>query len=288
MEYVEAHSLGQVFSAFAEFGEGAKVVAGGVALNVLMRYGLVKPDCLVSIRYLPDLAFVREDGAGAVGIGAATTHRAIETSSLIRARLPALAEMERGLASVQVRNAGTIGGNLCHADPAEDPAPVLLAYGAESLLASAQGRRRLPLARFFKGYLETALAPGEILVELVVPPPPPRSATVYLKHTTRNAVDFPLVGVAAQMVLGHDGVTCEDVRVVMGAVAPTPVVSAHVPTLLRGNRLTPTALHEAGRRASEEADPADDVFGSAEFRRHLVTVLTRRALAQAWERARAA
>ncbi|HUG75876.1 MAG TPA: xanthine dehydrogenase family protein subunit M [Burkholderiales bacterium] len=288
MEYVEPRSLSEACDALSDERSDAKVLAGGVALSIMMRWGLVKPGRLISIRYLEELRYARVDNHQALRIGAATTHREIETSSLIREQQPALAEMERRLASVQVRNSGTLGGNLCHADSAADPAPLLLALDASVVLASVRGRRTLSLKEFFRGYLTTALAPDEILAEIVIPAQPPRSGAAYMKHSTRNAVDFPFAGVATQVSLSTDAASCAGARLAVGAVGPTPRLSESIPRLLDGRLLSEPVIGEAATAASLEVEVADDASGSAEYRRHLVAVLARRALTQAWERARAA
>ncbi len=281
MDYVEARSLSEACAALADGGDGTKVVAGGVALSIMMRWGFAAPQRLVSVRYLEELRYIRFGDDKVLRIGAATTHREVERSPLVREYAPALAEMEQRVASVQIRNSGTLGGNLCHADSAADPGPVLLALGAQVTIASVRGKRTLPLHDFFGGYLTTALAPDEVLVEVALAPAAPRSAAVYLKHSTRNAVDFPFAGVAAQLALEPDGKRCAAVRLAVGAVAPTPTLSAGIPGLLQGELLTDDAILAAARNAAEEVDATDDAMGSAEYRRHLVAVLAERSLIQA-------
>jgi carbon-monoxide dehydrogenase medium subunit len=288
VDYVEARSLSEACAALAEGGEGAKVTAGGVALGIMMRWGFLLPPRLVSIRYVGELRYIRLDDQRELRIGAATTHREVEQSALIREHAPVLAQMERRLASIQVRNAGTLCGNLCHGDSAADPGPVLLALGAKGVIASTRGTRVLPLREFFCGYLSTALAPDEILAEVRVPAAPPRSAAAYLKHITRNAVDFPFAGVAAQLALSADGRHCEAVRIAVGAVAPVAMLVEGAAVHLRGKPLGEALFREAGQLAADEVPATDDAAGSADYRKHLVQILTARALNQAWEGARVA
>ncbi|MBI3078510.1 MAG: xanthine dehydrogenase family protein subunit M [Deltaproteobacteria bacterium] len=282
MEYIEARSVEEASRALTEQGEGAKLIAGGLALIILMNHRLLQPTCLISIRRLRELRYIRWDDAAGLRIGALTTHREIETSRVVRRRAPVLVEMEGQVGSIQVRNAGTIGGNLCHGDPREDPAPALLVLDAEVTLASAAGARSLPLRGFFVDFLSTALQPGELLTEVRVPPLPPGTGATYVKFSHRNALDFPVAGVGARVTLDADGV-CQDARLALGAVGPTPLLCDEAAGLLRGERPSPGLLEEVARRARALAAPSSDVFGSEEYKRHLVGVLSRRALEQAWQ-----
>jgi len=211
------------------------------------------------------------------------TARALECDAGVRAGYPALAESAALVGSVQVRNLATVGGNLCNAAPSADMAPPLLALDAEAVIAGRRGRRAVPLAEFFLGVRRTVLAPDELLVDIRVPRPGPRSGGSYLRHTPRRELDIAVVGVASQLTLA-DG-RCAKARIALAAVAPTPLRAREAEQALEGRPISPEALAGAATLATEAVRPISDQRGSAEFRRHLVRVLTRRTLEIAWRRA---
>jgi carbon-monoxide dehydrogenase medium subunit len=192
--------------------------------------------------------------------------------------------MENKLASIQVRNWGTIGGNLAHADPAGDPAPVLIALKASVKVGSAKGERAMPLDEFFVDYFETALQKGELVLEIQVPVPQPKTATAYQKFNLLES-DMGIVGVAASVTLNGDN-KCKDVRVVLGNAGPIPKRSKKAEEFLIGKALNDDLFAEAGRLASEDCEPVADIHASEEYRRHLIGVLTKRMLKKAFEQAR--
>jgi carbon-monoxide dehydrogenase medium subunit len=202
----------------------------------------------------------------------------------VRARYPALAESGALVGSVQVRNLATVGGNLCNAAPSADMAPPLLALEAEAVIAGPRGERRVPLSSFFTDVRRTVLAPDELLLELVMPAPGPRSGGNYLRHTPRRELDIAVVGVASQLTLS-DGV-CARARIALAAVAPIPLRATAAEQALEGRPITTELIQRAAGLATEAARPISDQRGSAEFRRHLVGVLTRRTLTTALARAR--
>jgi len=267
----------------AERGPEAKLVAGGTDLLPQMKNGLLKPAAVVDLSGVADLRVLgRQDGAG-LRVGAAVTAREIELDRHTRAAYSALAESGALVGSVQIRNLATVGGNLCNAAPSADMAPPLMALEAEAVIAGPRGRRRVPLSTFFTGVRRTVLAPDEMLVELVVPAPGPRSGGQYLRHTPRRELDIAVVGVASQITLS-DGV-CSKARIALAAVAPTPIRATAAEQALEGQPLTAERIARAGQLALEAARPISDQRGSADFRRHLVGVLTRRTLTTALERA---
>ncbi|MBI4334761.1 MAG: xanthine dehydrogenase family protein subunit M [Chloroflexi bacterium] len=286
-EYFAPRTVQAALKLAAKYGDKCKIIGGGQSLLILMRQGLVAPDYLVSIKGISSLNYVRDDDREGLRIGALTPHRVIEKSRLIQEKYPVLAEMETRLASVQTRNWGTIGGNLAHADPAGDPAPVLIALGASVKLESLNGERVLPLEDFYRDFFETALRPGELLTEIRVPPPPYRTGAVYTKFNVIES-DMATVGVAASVTLGKKNSICQDIRIVLGAVAPVPVRAKKAEGLVRGKEITDDLLRKAGEIASTEADPISDIHASATYRRELVKVLVKRMGAQARERAAAA
>jgi carbon-monoxide dehydrogenase medium subunit len=262
----------------------AKVVAGGTDLLPQLKNGLLKPPCVVDLSGVAVLqALERANGHG-LRIGASVTARAIELDPHVRATYPALAEGGALVGSVQVRNLATVGGNLCNAAPSADMAPPLLALDAEAVLVSPRGQRRVPLAAFFLGVRRTVLAPDELLLEIAVPAPGSHSGGNYLRHTPRRELDIAVVGVASQITLA-DG-KCRTARIALASVAPTPVRALAAEQALVGQSMTPALIEHAAELALEAARPISDQRGSADFRRHLVRVLTRRTLTTALERAR--
>jgi len=276
-------SIEDCLKLLAERGPEAKLVAGGTDLLPQMKNGLIKPAAVIDLSGVADLRVLRrEDGAG-LRVGASVAAREIELDPYTRSTYPALAESGALVGSVQIRNLATVGGNLCNAAPSADMAPPLLALDAEAIIAGPRGRRRVPMADFFTGVRRTVLAPDELLVELIVPAPGPRSGGQYLRHTPRRELDIAVVGVASQITLS-DGV-CRKARIALAAVAPTPIRATAAERALEGQPLTAQQIARAAQRAVEAARPISEQRGSADFRRHLVGVLTRRTLTTALERA---
>ena len=276
-------SIEDCLKLLAERGPEAKLVAGGTDLLPQMKNGLVKPTAVIDLSGVADLRVLRrEDGAG-LRVGASVAAREIELDPYTRSAYPALAESGALVGSVQIRNLATVGGNLCNAAPSADMAPPLLALEAEAIIAGPRGRRRVPMADFFTGVRRTVLAPDELLVELIVPAPGPHSGGQYLRHTPRRELDIAVVGVASQVTLS-DGV-CRKARIALAAVAPTPIRATAAERALEGQPPTAQLIARAAQLAVEAARPISDQRGSADFRRHLVGVLTRRTLTTALERA---
>ena len=276
-------SIEDCLKLLAERGPEAKLVAGGTDLLPQMKNGLIKPAAVIDLSGVADLRVLRrEDGAG-LRVGASVAAREIELDPYTRSAYPALAESGALVGSVQIRNLATVGGNLCNAAPSADMAPPLMALEAEAIIAGPRGRRRVPMADFFTGVRRTVLAPDELLVELIVPAPGPHSGGQYLRHTPRRELDIAVVGVASQVTLS-DGV-CRKARIALAAVAPTPIRATAAEQALEGQPLTPQQIARAAQLAVEAARPISDQRGSADFRRHLVGVLTRRTLTTALERA---
>lgn len=271
--------------ALGEGGPGTKLLAGGTDLLPQLKNGLLRPARVIDLSGVARLR--RLDGAPGAGvrIGATATARALELHPLIRSEYRALAESAALVGSVQVRNLATVGGNLCNAAPSADMAPPLLALDAEAVIAGPAGERRVSLASFFTGVRRTVLAPDELLVELVVPPPGPRSGGSYLRHTPRRELDIAVVGVASQLTLSNG--VCGTARIALAAVAPVPLRATAAEQALAGQPLTPERIAHAADLAVEAARPISDQRGSADFRRHLVRVLTRRTLTAALAQAQA-
>jgi len=286
-EYFAPKTLKEALTLLDKYRDECKVIAGGQSLLILMRQGLVTPEYLINVKGISELNYIKSDAKQGLRIGALTTHRAIEKSPVMRNGLTALAEMERRLASIQTRNWGTIGGNLCHADPAGDPAPVLMALNASLSMASLNGERTMAVEDFSLDYFETALEPGELLTEIQVPVAPPHTGTAYTKFNIIES-DLATVGVAVSITLGSNDGICNDVRIALGACAPTPMRAKQAEEVLRGKKITDNLLKKAGQIASTEAEPISDVSASEEYRRELVKVLVARVGKEALARARQA
>lgn len=283
--YLRPGNLKEALQMLSDHQEECKVIAGGQSLLILMRQGLVTPKYLIDIKNLNELNYIRIDSNEGLKIGATTTHRSIEKSPLIRERFTILSEMERGLASIQTRNWGTIGGNLCHGEPAGDPAPVLIALGAKLKMASSTNERIMDMEDFSLDYFETALYKNELLLEIQIPFLPPRLAIAFEKFTIIQN-DMAISSVASSVSLDDDGYSLKDVRIVLGGVAPIPKRVKKVEEMLVGKRLSDDLIEKVSKVASEEAEPISDIHASEDYRRELVNVLTKRTLRKAWERAR--
>ncbi|HVN22686.1 MAG TPA: xanthine dehydrogenase family protein subunit M, partial [Syntrophorhabdales bacterium] len=281
--YLQPGSVKEALAMLAEHKDECKIICGGQSLLIVMRQGLVQVEYLIDIKGLNELSYIKYDDKGGLKIGATTTHRAIEKSDVIAKKYPVLTDMEEKLASIQVRNWGTIGGNLAHADSAGDPAPVLTALGATVKVGSAKGERTIPLEEFYTDLFETAMEPGEIILEVQVPAPAAKSATAYKKFNLLES-DQGIVAVAVSITL--DGDTCKDARVVLGNAAPTSVRAKKAESVLVGKKLTDALFEKAGEAASEECEPVGDIHASEEYRRHLVGVLTKRMAKAAFEQAK--
>ena len=281
-EYLAPASLDEALAALAEHGDAAKVLAGGQSLVPLLNFRLVRPAYLVDLNDIPGLAYIRQDN-GRVAIGALTRQRALETSTLVRDHVPLLADAMPQIGHVQIRNRGTIGGSLAHADPAAELPAVVAALDGELVVRSASGQRVLRPDEFFLAYLTTALDPTELLVEVRLPVAPPHTGTAFLEVSRRHG-DFALVGVAASVTLDDAGV-CTRCAIALIGVGPAPVVARAAAQRLVGSRPTMEVLQDVGQLAAADLSPDGDLHASSQYRRHVAGVLTRRALARALERA---
>lgn len=264
--------------------DGAKILAGGQSLLVFVRQGLISPSTIVGLRHVPELQRLETTGDGGLVIGAMVTQRAVAESPEIGARFAALAEAASKVASPPVRNQGTIGGNLCHADPTGDPPAALIALGAEVEIASQAGRRRIPVEALFADYMETVLEPDELLTAIHLPPPAARSGSAYEKHRIRG-VDTAVVGAAVMLTLDADAETIVDARIGLAGAAVTPLRMADAEAALNGEKATDDALEKAASVAAATCSPLDDTEGSEWYRREMVRVFVRRAAERARARA---
>ncbi len=287
-EYLRPTSLEEAISLVAKYGDKAKVCAGGTDLIVKMRQKVLKPSHVVNIGSLAGLDYISYDNSKGLRIGALTTIRSIEKSSELREKgYGMLCHAASQMASGPVRNVATVGGNLCNAAPSADMAPGLIALSGKARIVGSGGERIIPLEDFFTGPGFTVLDADELLVEIQIPPlSSPCSGGAYFKHSIRGTVDLAIVGVAASLTLDSTGNLCEDARIVLGAVAPTPLRVHKAEDVLKGKNLKDDLIDEAARVASEEAHPISDVRSSAEYRSKMVAVFTRKALKAALEEAK--
>src|SRR5207249_5580266 len=280
-ELSEPTSVAEASELLARHGDAARIYAGGTELILAMKEGLVHYEHLVNVKTIPGLAGVRLD-AGTLRLGAATSHRALERDPLVRQHFPAVARMEADVANVRVREVGTLGGNLCFAEPHADPGTLLLVYDASIALARQGGMRTLALEQFFVGPFEVALADDEILTAIRVPALPAHTAAAYLKY---GLLERPSVGVAVAVTALPNQV--QEVRVAVGCVGPTPRRLRDVEGLLSAKEVPEgrAALDVAAALAVSAADAVTALHGSAQYKACLVGVLLRRAFERAYQQA---
>ena len=281
-QYHAPASVEEATDLLTRLGDDAKLLSGGQSLIPLMKLRLANPAHLIDINRIPELAYI-EEAQGVLKIGALTRESDLEESELIQAKYPILLDTSKVIADPLVRNLATVCGNLAHGDPANDHPATMLALEAEVVAVGREGSRRIPVALFFTGPFTTALKPGEILTEIRVPIPPPRSGGAYLK-LERKVGDFATAAVAAQITLREDSV-CERAGIGLTNVGPIPIKAKKAEAFLRGKRLDDTTIKQAGELAAGESQPSADLRGPAEYKRDLVRVLTARALKKAVERA---
>lgn len=282
-EYFAPKTIPEAVGLLQRYGEEAKVLAGGHSLIPLMKLRLAAPRYLVDINRISELVYIKE-ADGFLRIGALTRHADLETSDLIRSRYPLLADTARVIADPLVRNIGTVGGSLAHADPAGDWGAAMLAVGAQVVAAGLRGARTVPIHEFFVDTFSTVLKPDEILTEIRVPQPPARSGGAYLK-LERKVGDFAIAAVGTHLVLDGKGV-CEHVGIGLCNVGTTSLRARRAEDALRGKKADEATIARTAQLAAEECDPASDLRGPAEYKRDVVRVLTTRALRLAVQRAK--
>lgn len=283
-DYHRPSSLDEAIKLLTKHGGEAKVLSGGMSLLPTLKLRLGSFAHLVDINRIAGLDGIKEEG-GALRIGALTRQAALERSELIRKRLPILGDAVPLIADPLVRNRGTVGGNLAHADPANDHPAVMLAAGATMVARGARGAREIPADEFFVGLFESALAPGELLVEIRVPTPGKGQGAAYEK-IERKVGDYAITGVAVSLTL--DGDTCRAARIGLTNVSAVPMRARAAEAALAGRKLTDDVLEAAGQAAAKECDPSADLRGSVEFKRDLTRVVLKRAARRAAARAKGA
>ncbi len=281
--YHRPATLDEALALLAEHGGEAKPLAGGQSLIPAMNFRLARPAVLVDLNRVAELGYVRA-GRDGLQIGAMTRQRAVERSDAVRSAAPLLAEAMPFIAHPQIRNRGTVGGSLAHADPAAELPAVMLALEARFRARGPQGERWIPAGEFFTGILETALGPDELLLEVAVPQSPARTGYAFAELARRRG-DYALVGVAARVTLDRRG-RCQAARITLFSVGDGPVLAAAAAAMLDGQEPSPEAMRAAADAAAQrDIDPPSDIHASAAYRRRLAAVLTRRALQRAVERA---
>jgi len=283
-KYYAPQSIPEVLELLNEHGYDAKVLAGGQSLVPMMNFRLVQPAVLVDINKIPELSYIEPHDKG-VRLGAMVRHSQAEKDPLIKEHAPLIHETMPQIATVQIRNRGTIGGSLAHADSSAELVVVTTALDAKFKIQNQKGERLVPAAKFFVGLLTTSMEPEDLLVEVQIPPMPAHSGWS-LKEVARRPHDFALMGVAVILTLDKKD-CCTEARMVYLSAGDGPISAPEATKLLIGNEITPELITAAAEKAAaDEIDPGSDIHATAEFRRHLANVLTRRALEEALQRAK--
>lgn len=284
-KYYAPTTVEEALAHLAEHGDDAKVLAGGQSLIPMMNFRLAQPSVIVDLNSVSELFYIRPDENGGLRLGAMARQGEVERDPLVAERAPLVHETMPLVAYPQIRSRGTFGGSIAHADPAAELVALSMALNGRFLLRSQAGERWVPADEFFVGLFATVLEPDELLVEVALPPLPPRSGGTF-REITRRHHDFCMAGVAAVVTLQDDSDQCKQARLVFLGVGDGPVDARQAAEMLIGQVPTPEAIRAAAETAaSDEIDPGSDIHASAEYRRHLANVLARRALEQAFERA---
>ena len=282
-EYFDPRTVDDALALLSTHGDEAKILAGGQSLVPILNFRLAKPRYLIDLNGIAELAYLTAKDGG-LAIGAMTRQRFVERSGLVEARAPLLHETIPFIGHFQIRNRGTIGGSLAHADPAAELPAVASALGATFVVRGPSGERVMSCDEFFVGYLTTSLEPGDLLTEIRLPDTPPRTGHAFLEVSRRHG-DFALVGVAVLVTLDAEGV-CTAAAVTLTGVGPVPVRARAAERTLVGTRVDGRSAEAAAAQVTESVEPDSDIHASAEYRRHVGGVLTRRAITRAASRAR--
>jgi CO/xanthine dehydrogenase FAD-binding subunit len=282
-EYLAPVTMEEVLALLNELSGKARLIGGGTDLLIQMKERKQTPQYLIGLKGIPNLSDIADDAGEGLKIGAMVTNQSIAESVPIRKAFGFLAEAAASIGTPQVRNLGTIGGNLCNAAPSADTAPPLLALDSKVVLVSSKREREIPLEDFFVGPGSTVADRDELLTEIRVPNPPPHSGGSYVKLFPRSSVDIAAVGVSALITL-DENMNCKDARIILGAVGPKPIRAKRAEEVIRGEAPKGNVIEKTAEIASEEAQPISDRRSSADYRRQMVAVLTKRALLQALER----
>lgn len=277
-EYHAPRTVAETCALLSELGDKATLLAGGTDVLHKMKVGKLAPDHLVSLKHLDELRGISHESGRGIVMGALTSHNAIYTSQLLQERYLSLPMAAHTMASNQICNMGTVGGNIVNGVPSADLPPILIALNASIRLVSAKGERSMALEDFFHGAAETVIAPGEILADITIPDQPATGST-YIKFGLRRSGALAVTGVAVSVTV--DGDTLQDARIVLASAAPTVMRAREAEDALKGQKINDELLARAGSLAAAASRPRDSIRGSAEYRRNLVEVLTKRALRKA-------
>ncbi|MGA3224419.1 MAG: xanthine dehydrogenase family protein subunit M [Acidobacteriaceae bacterium] len=280
--YLRPNTIPEAIGFLQQYGDEAKILSGGQSLIPMMKFRLARPGYLVDINRISGLTYIREEG-GYLKIGGLTREADLEGSPLIRSKYPILFDTARVIADPQVRNMATLAGNLAHGDPANDHPATVMALGAQIVASGPKGERVIPVESFFITLFTTDLQHDEIVTEIRIPIPPPRSGGAYLK-LERKVGDFATAAVAVQLTMDGEG-TCQKIGIGLTNVGATPIKAAKAEGFLRGNKLDEPNITQAAQLAAEESQPSPDLRGPEAYKRGLVKELTRRAVVRAQERA---
>ena len=280
-EYLAPGSVAEAIELLERYEDEAKIIAGGQSLVPMMNFRLARPEILIDINGIKELDFIREEGDELV-IGALTRERDLELSPLVIERCPILAKAVSFIGHSPIRNRGTIGGSLVHADPAAEIPPAIYGLNAKIRAVGPSGERTLDPEEFFLSYLTTSLEPSEILVEVRIPVLPQKTGWSFVELTRRRG-DFYIVAVASVLFMEEEGL-CKEARISLGGVAPTPIRAEEAEEFLAGQAITDVLIDKAGKKAAEATDPEPDYHASAEYRRDMTRVFVQRGLKEAWDR----
>jgi len=284
-EYVAPNTLSEAISLARQYGAGSHFLAGGTDLIVQMKRGIRHPSCLINIKTISELNTISYSEQDGLHIGPLVSHNSLAEHPMIREKYVFLAEAASHVGTFQIRERGTIGGNICNGSPAADTISPLICLTSKLKLQGIGAERVVLVEDFFVGPQETALRSGEILSQIEIPTLPPHTGTAYLKLGKRKALEIAIVGVAALITLDLKKEFCVNARISLASVAPRPLPCRKAETILVGQKLEEGIFEHAARAAQEESTPISDLRSSAEYRREMVYVLTKRALGQASERA---
>jgi CO/xanthine dehydrogenase FAD-binding subunit len=286
INYESPKTIADAVKLLAAHGEKARPLSGGTDLIIQLRAGTRRPEFVVDVKQIPELHQISFSMQHGLRLGAAVSCIELHENADMRRSYPGLTEAAHLIGSLQIQSRASVGGNLCNGSPAGDATPALIALNAKARIVGPSGERVVPVETFITSPGRTVLKPGELLVEFIIDAPARHSSDAYLRFIPRNEMDIAVVGVGVALTLdlGDDRVV--DARIALGAVGPTPIFAAEASKSLIGKKLDDAAVENAGRLAISVATPIDDMRGTAEFRRHVVGVLTRRALVIAADRAR--
>jgi carbon-monoxide dehydrogenase medium subunit len=278
-EYLEPESIEEALTILSQYQGKSKIIAGGTDLMLQMRNKAIRPEYVVDITRIPGLDYITFDDQQGLRLGALTTIRGLETSVELQRKYPVISQAASQLGSVAIRNVATVGGNLCNALPSAETSQALLALSAQVRVVGPGGERTIPLEGFFTGVGKTLLQPDEILLEILVPESLPHTSGIYIKHSPRGPIDLAIVNITVLMTMEQDHRVCRDVKIVLGAVSPTPLRAKKAENMLKGKRVDGALIDRAAQVASDEANPRrGSIRGSFEYKKEMVKVLTGRAI----------